>query len=320
MVSNLSRTLASDTSSKIYTIHESNFFYPFHANTKDDYEETAEQTGVCCLLWLFEPWLVIREQEVTSKNQREDMVHFKKQLGFTPIFCCRRKDVGGYNENTEEEYPHGNPRCSWRKTIINLIIFIVNCYTLIIHTIITEPKPRGEKCEVIFVTNPIRTAEMETLLLIVYSILPFLIAKCIKFVMENSSFEVLRLWRNLMTNRNTKLKDDEGDENLYKRMKEDVRNGQVRSYIIALFVYIVFAGVAGFALFFNCRSSYRWYDACLFALVCVFLASGVFALVVPYNMVRMYTCFIHTRIAMFQIDVKRNLHTFVSFPCKYRYT
>ena len=256
-------------------------------------------------------WLVILEKDETPQS-RAEAIKFKKELGFTLNLCrvvdgIEKESCGQGTSSTDETL-----QLNLNKSLCNSLLVIINFYTLFVHTLITEPRPIDDKCQIKFVVNPIRTVGMEITLLFTYLVIPFLIAKAVKFVLENSSFEVLRKWSNMMLERNEMTKSNNTDENMYLRLKEDIKNKQIRSYWFALLCFIFIMGVEVFSLFFSCRSANIPYDVVFFIFVSIFFASSVFTLIVPYNILRMYTSFIQTRSAMFQHDVKKCLSEFVS--------
>lgn len=263
-------------------------------------DRRAESSSPSCLSWFYEsyivPWLVVRVDDGSANDEgTEDMMKLKRELGID--LPSMKKRI------TSPKY----------KTCINLVVFTINFITLFLHTLFTEPETvlkeieqgvvEDEKCQVKFF-HPPRVNAMEFMLFIIFLVVPFLIAKAIKFIWENDSFSLLREWDDSMSKAHHQPVRDE--------MKKDLRTKKSWSYLFAILSFATCVLVDSFARTYYCPSRFDAYNAVQLVFNVIFFASGLFALIVTYNLVRMYTFFIRTCTALFQRDLKRDLAEHVS--------
>lgn len=241
-------------------------------------------------MFIFESWLVITtaKSDDGGSSDRSKIDTLDQDLGI--VLPCMK------NQTTPD----------WAKTCINLLVFAINLYTLFFHTLFTEPETtpidnENKQCNVKFDATPApEVVAIEFMLFIIYLIIPVLIAKAIKFACENESLSVLKEWNDL------------DHLQVHKNMKRDLKIKKILSYLSTLLYFAVCVAVSSFALVHNCPSGIRPYDGVLLVFVFIFFGSGLFALIVPYNIIRIYTTFVRTRTALFQRDLKRDLAEYVS--------
>jgi len=176
-----------------------------------------------------------------------------------------------------------------------------NVYFILIHTFTTRPPEMGDTCGVTFDYN--LKLSIEILLFIPSLLLPFLIAKGIKFLFENKSFHVLEAWNELLQEICPKA-----SKYALTKTEWNIRY----SFYWTLFWFAIALVVAGLGSFKLCPPEKVWHRWLFFLGEICSISSSLVAIVGSFNICRMYTIFIQTRTAVFQAQLKQHLIKFVS--------
>lgn len=200
-------------------------------------------------------------------------------------------------------------------TLINILVFLCNLYFTFVHLMISDTRMErvgsDDVCEVVVkgqVSNGIELIILPAVLFI-----PIYIAIGIKFAFENGSFHLLNKWSDLLDEKKVDGKSM-SDFN-----KDKIKTKTDLSFFVGYFAILLAIVISAYVYFFHCHSE-NAYEISHFLLSLVFIFSGIYAVFVPYNINRAFTITIESRIAMFQAEVKRDLHEcgieiLVSYHC-----
>mmetsp|Transcript_12224 Transcript_12224/g.26612 ORF Transcript_12224/g.26612 Transcript_12224/m.26612 type:complete len:665 (+) Transcript_12224:196-2190(+) len=244
-------------------------------------------------------WLVIyssdNSEDIDMPND-EDIREFKQQL--LPSLLLMRKEPKRSGGNYQKRVLVG-------KTLFNALLFSINLYTLVFHTVFSEPETVGngegdQKCQVKFYATP-KPPVLELLLLSVYIITPVLIAHQFKVVWENDSFVTLKKLDDLIRRKCKRVST---------QVKEELKRKTRRSLLFSLICILIGLAGAISLVFLQCPHGSIFYTVALFVFVTTFLISSLFAIIVPYNMIRFYASFIIARTAVFLAELKEVLSAY----------
>ena len=289
------------------------------------FEKEENKSGcckkICCkvfcgfytLRWCFNSFLKVSPTIKASdsnknKNKGDSSYPSSKEL---------MKDIGlGFflhlpkdeqNEQAGQPSPNVSPDkkdnlttyCSPFKTTINIIIFVLNFYILVIHSIFTEPGIDEDGCSLrLNFLPPKRPKFTEIILILGYILIPIFIARLLKFIWESESFPILVDWYK-------QLEDEckKAAEYTQESLKQ-----QIWISLLWTFLWSIIAiSMAAFAIFGCSQDGKKLYVTLQFFLVIVLFASLSYAIAISYNIIRAYTTFITTRIALYQAKLKAAL-------------